>query len=128
MERQLKGLYFLAVYLSPTFLNTGSTNETFQQSGKQDFFRHSLRSSASMYESSSSQFLRTNYGIQTVPDASDESRFIMTFLIILGATESYAVSSFRLVLESKTGTEVHEPSRSKFLEKYLANNFALLDA
>ena len=54
-----------------------------------------------MYESSSSQFFRTNYGIQTVPDASDESRFIMTFLIILGATESYAVSSFILVLESK---------------------------
>ena len=27
---------FLAVDLSPTFLNTGTTDETFQQSGKQD--------------------------------------------------------------------------------------------
>ena len=33
-------LQFLAVDLSPTFLNTGTTNETFQQSGKQDSFRH----------------------------------------------------------------------------------------
>ena len=29
--------------VSPTFLNTGTTNETFQQSGKQDSFRHILR-------------------------------------------------------------------------------------
>ena len=37
-------------------------------------------------------------------------------------------SSFRLVLEGKTGTELPESSRSEFLEKFLANNFALLDA
>ena len=35
------------VELSPTFLNTGTTNETFLQYGKQDSFRHSLKSSAS---------------------------------------------------------------------------------
>ena len=39
-ERRLTGQYFLAVDLSPTFLNTGTTDETFQQSGKQDSFRH----------------------------------------------------------------------------------------
>ena len=33
-------------------LNTGTTNETFQQSGKQDSFRHLLKSSVSMNESS----------------------------------------------------------------------------
>ena len=32
----------------PTFLNTETTNETFKQSGKQDSFRHLLKSSASM--------------------------------------------------------------------------------
>ena len=32
-ERQLTGQKFLAVDLSPTFLNTGTTNENFQQSG-----------------------------------------------------------------------------------------------
>ena len=29
--------------LSPTFLNAGTTNETFQQSGKEDSFKHILR-------------------------------------------------------------------------------------
>ena len=33
-------------------LNAGTTNETFQQSGKQDSFRHLLKSSVSMNESS----------------------------------------------------------------------------
>ena len=36
--------------------------------------------------------------------------------------------SFRLVLEGKTGKEIPEPSRFEFLEKFLANNFALSDA
>ena len=44
---------------SPTFLNTGTTDETFQQSEKKDFFRQILKSLASMYESSDSQFFRT---------------------------------------------------------------------
>ena len=33
-------------------------------------------------------------------------------------------SSFRLVLEGKTGKEILESSRLEFLEKFLANNFA----
>ena len=37
----------LAVDLSTTFLNTGTTHEIFQQSGKQDSFRQMLKS---MYE------------------------------------------------------------------------------
>ena len=36
--------------------------------------------------------------------------------------------SFRLVLEGKTGKEISESSRFEFLEKFLANNFALSDA
>ena len=36
--------------------------------------------------------------------------------------------SFRLVLEGKTGKEIPESSRLKFLEKFSANNFALSDA
>ena len=35
---------------------------------------------------------------------------------------------FRLVLEGKTGKEMLESSRLEFLEKFLGNNFALLDA
>ena len=36
--------------------------------------------------------------------------------------------SFRLVLEGKKGKEIPESSRFEFLEKFLANNFALSDA
>ena len=125
-ERRLTGRYFLAVDLSLTFLNTGTNNDTFQQSGKQDSFRHILKSLASMYESSGSQFFRTTTGIESGPDASDESRLVMTFLTILGVME--ILFSFRLVLEGKTGKEIPESSRLEFLEKFLANNFALSDA
>ena len=79
-----------------------------------------------MYESSGSQFFRTTTGIKSGPDASDESRFVMTFLTILGVME--ILCSFRLVIEGKTGKEIPESSRLEFLEKFLANNFALSHA
>ena len=50
----------------------------------------------------------------------------MTFLTILGVIE--ILCSFRLVLERKTGKEIPESSRLEFLEKFLANNFALSEA
>ena len=50
----------------------------------------------------------------------------MTFLTILGVTET--LCSFQLVLEGKTGKEIPESSRLRFLEKFSANNFALSDA
>ena len=50
----------------------------------------------------------------------------MTFLNILGVTE--ILSSFKLVLEGKTGKEISVSSRLEFLEKFSANNFALSDA
>ena len=89
-------------------------------------FRQLLKSLASMYESSGSQFFRTTTGIQSGPDAFDESRFVVTFLNILGVMD--ILCSFRLVLERKTGKEMPESSRFEFLEKFLANNFALSDA
>ena len=70
-ERRLTGREFLAVELSPTFLNTGTIDETFQQSGKQDSFRQILKGSASMCESSGQQFFRTTTGIQSGPDTFD---------------------------------------------------------
>ena len=78
-----------------------------------------------MYESSGSQFFRTTTGIQSGPDAFHESRFFVTFLTIVGVME--ILCSFRLVLERKTGKEIPESSRLEFLEKFLANNFALSD-
>ena len=79
-----------------------------------------------MYGSSDSQFLRNTTGIQSEPDALNESRLVMIFLTILGVTE--ILCSFRLVLEGKTGKKISESSRSEFLEKFLAINFALSDA
>ena len=43
----------------------------------------------------------------------------------MGVTE---ICSLRLVLEGKTRKEIPESSRLEFLEKFLANNFALSDA
>ena len=50
----------------------------------------------------------------------------MTFLTILGVIE--ILCSFRLVLEGKTGKAIPESSRLEFLEKLLANHFALSGA
>ena len=60
------------------------------------------------------------------PDAFNESRFILTFLTILGVQE--ILCSFRLVLERKMGKKIPESTRLEFLEKFLAGNFALSDA
>ena len=79
-----------------------------------------------MYESSGSQFVRTTTGIQSGPDAFDESRFVMTFLTILGVTK--ILCNFRLVLEGKTGKETPDSSRLESLEKFFSNSFPLLDA
>ena len=87
------------VELFPTFLDTGTANKTFQQSRKQDFFRHILKSSASMYQISGSQFFRTAPGTQSGSHAFDESRFVIIFLSILRVME--ILHSFRLVLEGE---------------------------
>ena len=85
-----------------------------------------LKSLASMYESSVPQLVITTSGIQSGPDAFAESRFVMTFLTILGVIE--ILCSLRLVLEKKTGKEIPISSRLEFLGKFLGNNFALSEA
>ena len=68
---------------------------------------HILKSSASMYQSSGSQFFRTTTEIQMpLMNDFDESKFVMIFLTILGVTEM--LCSFRLVLQWKTGKEIPE--------------------
>ena len=79
-----------------------------------------------MNESSGSQFFRTTTGIQSGPDAFDESRFVITILPILGVME--ILCSFRSVLEGKTAKDIPESSRLEFLERFLANYFALSGA
>ena len=79
-----------------------------------------------MYESSGSQFFGTTTGVQPGPDAFDESRFIMTFLTILGVMKM--LCSFRLVVEGNTSEEMPESSRLEFLEKFLGKDFPLFEA
>ena len=79
-----------------------------------------------MYERSGPQIFRTTTGIQSGPNAFDESRFVMTYVTILGVTE--ILCRFRLVLEGKTGKEIPESSKLEFLENYLGNIFASSDA
>ena len=66
--------------------------------------------------------VRTTIGIQSGPDAFDESSLNITFLTILRVTE---ICSFVLVLEWKMGKETTDSLRLEFLRKVLANNFAL---
>ena len=72
------------------------------------------------------QFFEITTGVQSGPNAFDESRFFMTFSTILGVTE--ILCTFRLVLEEKTGKEIPKSSRLEFLGKILTNNFSLSNA
>ena len=74
------------------------------------------------YESSGSQFIRTNTGIQSGPEAFDKWMLVMTFLANFGITE---ICSFRLVLEEKASKEI--PELSELLEKFLENSFAFIE-
>ena len=121
-ERRLTGQKFSAVDLSPTFFYTETTNETFPESGKRDHVRQLLKSSASIYEISGSQFLKTTIGIQSGRDAFEKSKMIMTFLTILRVSEIWC--DFRLVLEAKTVKEIPKSTRLEFLQKLSANNSA----
>ena len=58
--------------------------------------------------------------MQSGPNTFDKSRYIVTFLTILGVTE--ILCSFKLVLKGKTGKKITESSRLELSEK-----FCLLD-
>ena len=70
-----------------------------------------------MYEILGSQFFRTTTGTQSGPNAFDESRFVMTFLTILGVIK--ILCSFKLVLEGKTSKEIPKSSRLVLRTKFL---------
>ena len=78
-----------------------------------------------MYERSGQQFFKINTGIQSVLEAFDKSKLVVTFLTNLGVAE--ILCSFKLVLEWKIGKEIPQSSRLEFLESFLANDFTLLD-
>ena len=88
IKRRRKRPYFLAAYLLQTFLNTGSIDETFKQS----YFKHILRGSANVYESSDQKLWNTMAGIYSEPDPIAESRVVMTFSTIAELRRHYAIS------------------------------------
>ena len=63
-ERRLTRWWFLVVDLSLSFLKTKTTDEVLQQSGKEDPFRHMLKSSACMYEVQAGSSLEPPWEIQ----------------------------------------------------------------
>ena len=94
VEKQKKKVTFLEVINKPIIFkflkDFTNQDETFKKSWKQDSFRHTLKSSASIYESSDSPFSRTTIGIQNLtlesgPDAFHESSLVLTFFNWLGS-------------------------------------------
>ena len=77
-----------------------------------------------MYENSDSQFLRTTTGIQSVPEASYESKLIMTFLTKVEFAG--IMCSFRLVLEEKAGTKLTWVIKIRVLWKVFRNQFCFI--
>ena len=92
---------------------------------KKDSFRHILKSLASMYESSGSQFqfLRTNTGIQSGPDAFDESRFVMTFLTIFGSYGN--IMQFQISSRSEYRSRNTRVIQIRVLRKVFSKQFCL---
>ena len=76
-----------------------------------------------MYENSGSQFFRTTTGIQSGPDAFDESWFVMTFSTILKVKE--IICSFRLVLEGTAGKDT-QVIKIRVLRKDFSKQFCFI--
>ena len=70
---------------------TGTTDKNFQKSGKQDSSRHMLKSSTNMHDNFGLHFFRTTTGIQSGPNAFDES--ILTNLEVTEISMQFQISS-----------------------------------
>ena len=77
-------------------------------------FLHTVIKESSHIWKLSLKVLKNHHWIQLGPDAKD---FEVTGILC----------SFGLVIEGKVGQEIPEPSTLEFLEKFLANKFALSD-
>ena len=123
----------MAIVLSTTFCNADTTDDTFQQPEKQDFFRHVLKSSVvymKMQAHSSSEpplkYSQDQTSLTNQASELQKSRLVITFSTNFGVTE--ILRSFKLDREGNADKEILESLRLAFLEKFLKNNFALSDA
>ena len=69
-----------------------------------------------MYESSDSHFFRTIMLIQSGPDAFDKSKLVIALLTNLSYMN---IMQFQISPWRKSGKEIPDSSRCKFLEKFL---------
>ena len=83
------------------FLNAGTTDKIFQQSGKQDSFRQILSLVHMKVQAGSS--------LEQPLEYNQEKMLLKNHLFTKLVTK--IVSSFRLVLEGKAGKEISESSR-----------------
>ena len=123
IERKLTGQLFVAAELFPAFLNSGSTNETFQQSEKQESFQYILKSSAGMYES-------PEHSLEPPLKYNQDQKPLINqgYYDLFNHPRCYKnIMQFQISFKGKTGEEIAASSRIEFLEKFLANNFALSD-
>ena len=82
-------------------------------------FRHILKSSPSIYESSGIHFFKTTTGILLGPDTFDMSRLVMTFLTNLGVNMN--ILQFKLSpWRENRQRDIWVSSRFEFLEKFFA--------
>ena len=125
-KRKTNRARFLAVYLTPAFLNIGTTIMNLQticktrllQTHNEEFGYYIWKFRLAVHQRHYWNTVRTK-----------RVWWIKVHYEILnyhGVTE--ILCSFRLVLEGKTGKEIRNASILEYLEKFLANNFALLDA
>ena len=71
LGRKLTRRYLPGSDLSPSLLKTGTTNDDFQEEGKQDSVKHLLYSLARTVESAREHILRTMAGILSGPVVLD---------------------------------------------------------
>ena len=64
---------------------------TFPESGKQDSFRHIFKNSASMYESSGSQFFRTTTGIQLQGFSQEQKNLCFAWIAVFSIWKALQV-------------------------------------
>ena len=106
-KTDMVGWQFLAIHLSLTFLNTGKTDGTFQQSGKQYSFTHNQyvwKLKFRVLQNHHWNTIRTRRlrQIKVSYDLFNHQKY----QAILRVTE---ICSFGLVLEGKTGEEITKP-------------------
>ena len=99
--------------LSPKFLNTGTTDNTFQQCRKQDSFRLLIKSSANSISIQAHSSLEPPVESKQDQMPLDESKLAIIFLTNLGVTGISC--SFKLVPEGKPGKKIPETSRRQHL-------------